>query len=62
MNGADKTYSLAKVELFLTLATVFRRFEMDLHDTVFERDVQLKHDFFLPQPSMQSNGVRVIFK
>ena len=54
--------SLAKAELYLTLATIFRRYEMELFETVFERDVQLKHDFFLPQPSEESMGVRVVFK
>jgi hypothetical protein len=54
--------SLAKAELFLMLATIFRRYDMELYDTIFERDVELKHDMFLPQPSDESRGMRVLFK
>lgn len=54
--------SLAKTEIFLTLAAPFRRYEMDLFDTTFERDVELKYDMFLPQPSLESRGVRIVFK
>lgn len=59
--GADTSTSLAKAEISLTLATLFRRYEMELFDTTFERDVQVKHDMFLPQPSNESKGVRVVF-
>ncbi|PMD45104.1 putative cytochrome P450 [Hyaloscypha variabilis F] len=54
--------NLAKAELFLMLATIFRRYDMELYDTIFERDVELKHDMFLPQPSDESRGMRVLFK
>lgn len=54
--------SLAKAELYLTLATLFRRYDMELFDTVRERDVDIYYDGFLPQPSPQSKGVRVLFK
>ncbi|TVY37544.1 Cyrochrome P450 monooxygenase [Lachnellula subtilissima] len=54
--------SLAKAELYLTLATVFRRYKVELFDTVRERDVDLKHDNFLPFPSYKSRGIRAIFK
>ncbi|TVY90608.1 Cyrochrome P450 monooxygenase, partial [Lachnellula willkommii] len=53
--------SLAKAELYLTLATVFRRYKVELFDTVRERDVDLKHDNFLPFPSHKSRGIRAIF-
>jgi len=54
--------NLARAELYLTLATVFRRYDMELFETTRERDVDLKHDMFLPQPSYESQGMRVIFK
>jgi hypothetical protein len=54
--------SLAEAELFLTLATIFRRYDMELFDTNFERDVELKHDMFLPQLSDESRGMRFLFK
>ncbi|KAK0105231.1 hypothetical protein ONS96_004631 [Cadophora gregata f. sp. sojae] len=54
--------NLAKAELFLTVATVFRRFELELFDTIRERDIDLAYDGFLPQPGPEAKGVRVIFK
>ncbi|RDW58232.1 cytochrome P450-14 [Coleophoma cylindrospora] len=53
--------NLARAELCLVLATVFRRYDMELFDTVRNRDVDLAHEMFLPQPSQQSKGVRVMF-
>ncbi|RDL40615.1 Cytochrome P450 [Venustampulla echinocandica] len=54
---------LAKAEIILTIATIFTRYDnMELVDMDFERDVALKHDMFLPQPSKESRGVRVLFK
>jgi cytochrome P450 len=53
---------LAKAELRLAIATVFRRFQ---HQELFEttrRDVDIEHDCFLPQAAMDSKGVRVLFK
>jgi hypothetical protein len=55
--------SLAKAEFYLTLVTVFHQYQdIELFDTNFERDVKLTHDMFLPQPSKESRGMRVIFK
>jgi hypothetical protein len=54
--------SLAKADLYLTLATVFRRYE---DQELFESsrlDVDAEHDYFLPQPSEESKGVKVLFK
>ena len=54
--------SLAKAELYLTLASVFRRFEnMELFETT-RRDVDPMHDFFIPFPALDSKGVRVMIK
>jgi len=59
----DNCESLAKAEIYLTLATLFHRYQnMTLFDTNFERDVKLTHDMLLPQPSKASRGMRVIFK
>ncbi|KAL5325161.1 hypothetical protein ACEPPN_006284 [Leptodophora sp. 'Broadleaf-Isolate-01'] len=54
--------NLAKAELFLTIATVFRRYELELFDTIRERDIDLAYDGFLPQPSPEAKGFRVVFK
>lgn len=54
--------SLARAELNLTLATVFRRFD---NQQLFESsrlDVDVKHDFLLPQQDKKSKGVKVLFK
>ena len=53
--------NLAQAEFHMTLATIFRRLgtKMRLYDTVRERDVDVKHDFFVTNPSLDSRGVRV---
>ena len=54
--------SLAKAELYIAIATIFRRYDMELYDTIRERDINLAYDGFLPQPSRGNKGVRIIFK
>jgi hypothetical protein len=57
------TCSLAKAELYLALATVFRRFEnQKLFETTRAKDVDLQHDFFLPCAALDSKGVRIIYE
>jgi cytochrome P450 len=53
--------NLAYVEMFLALATVIHRFDIELYETMKE-DVEMKHDFFSPLPKLNSKGVRVIAK
>ena len=53
--------SLAHAELYMTLASVFRNFEFELYRTDLS-DVELAHDFFLPSPRLDSEGVRVKVK
>jgi cytochrome P450 len=53
--------NLANAEIYLTLATVFRRFDMELYDTT-ARDAEVAHDFFIPHGHADSKGVRVVFK
>jgi hypothetical protein len=54
--------SLAKAELRLAIATVVRRYDrQELFETT-RADVDIQHDLFLPQPALDSKGVRVIFK
>jgi len=50
--------SLAYAEMYLAMATVFRRFEFELYETD-ESDVVLAHDYFIPAPKEDSKGVRV---
>lgn len=51
--------NLAKAEIYLTLAMVFRSFEMELFETGRARDVDMSHDFFVPYASLDSKGIRV---
>ena len=53
--------NLAEAEMHMTLAAVFRKLgrQMELYDTERERDVDVKHDFFVTNPSLDSRGVRV---
>ena len=53
--------NLALAEIHMTLATVFRRLggRIRLFDTDRDRDVDVKHDFFVTNPGLQSRGVRV---
>jgi hypothetical protein len=39
-------------------AAIFRRFEFELYETDVS-DLELKHDFFIPIPRLDSKGVRV---
>lgn len=51
---------IAHVEIYLALARVFAPssgLELRLHDTDYERDVALFHDFFSPFPK-STNGIR----
>lgn len=52
-------HSLAKAELLLVIATVFREFEMELFETTFE-DVRVVRDMFNGHPRKGSKGVRVL--
>jgi cytochrome P450 len=53
--------NLAKAEIFLTMAAVFHRFDMELFETD-RSDVEIVHDYFNPLPKDDSKGVRVIIK
>ena len=53
--------NLALAEIYLTLAAVFREFDMELYETTRE-DVDTAHDFFAAVPKLDSKGVRVLVK
>lgn len=52
-------YSLAKAEILLVIATIFREFEMELFETTFE-DVRVVRDMFNGHPRKGSEGVRAL--
>ncbi len=51
--------NLATSELYNGLAKVWRRFEMEIHDTVESRDVLTTNDVFLGMPDLKSEGIKV---
>ena len=55
---------LAYAELYLTLGYFFMRIgdRLQLYETEYERDVAFVQDYFIPAPSRQSRGVRVVEK
>ena len=63
-NSANKSFvsSLARAELNLTLATIFRRFDNQQLYESSRLDVDIKHDFGLPQQDKKSKGVKVLFE
>ena len=52
-------FSLAYAEIYLGVAAMLRRFDLELVDTVRQRDVDTVRDHFVGMPSPQSKGVRV---
>lgn len=46
------------MEMVIGLAHFFRKFEFELYETD-ETDVELKHDFTIPAPRLDSKGVRI---
>lgn len=51
--------NLANAELYLTVAYICARFDMDLFETERERDVDVVMDSVIGQPSLESKGIRV---
>ena len=51
--------SLASAELYMTLANLFRRMDLDLFDTVYERDVKVVRDCFIGDVSLANKGIRI---
>jgi hypothetical protein len=51
--------SLAYAELYMALAYVFWRFEMEVYETVEERDVETTSDCFIGMTDLSSVGIRV---
>ncbi len=43
----------------MTLAAVFRRFELDLVDTSYERDVKIVRDCFIGEVDPRTEGVKI---
>jgi cytochrome P450 len=53
--------NLAYAEMFLTIAAVFRRFDVEMFETGIE-DIRIERDFFVAAPRLDSKGVRAVIK
>ncbi|KAL8729123.1 MAG: hypothetical protein Q9166_004954 [cf. Caloplaca sp. 2 TL-2023] len=51
--------NFAMAELYIFIACLFQRFELELYDTNRERDIDTVRDFFIGETSPESPGVRV---
>lgn len=52
-------YSLAYAEMYISLAMLFRRFDLQLYETYRARDIDLVRDCFVGETKKESPGVRV---
>jgi len=50
--------NLAWAELYLGLAYVVARFDLEPYDTVAERDIHIDRDLFVGVPKPESKGIR----
>ena len=51
--------SLAFANIYHVLSALFRRFDLELVDTIRERDVDMARDKFISKPVKESKGVCV---
>lgn len=51
--------SFAYCEIYMSLAVILARFDLELYDTRWERDVHYTRDCFLGEPDPASPGIRV---
>jgi cytochrome P450 len=51
--------NLATSELYFGLAMLWRRFRMEIYDTVEERDVLTTNDCFIGMTNLKSEGIKV---
>ena len=49
------------MELYVAIATIFRRFEIELYETT-KADVDFVLDMVVPMPRRESKGVRAVIK
>lgn len=52
-------YNFATTMMLLTLAGVFRRFQLELVDTIYERDVKIIRDCFIGEVHPDTKGVKI---
>ena len=52
----------AMAELYFAFAAMIRRFEFELYDTLYDRDVKIVRDCFFGEPSKASRSIRMKVK
>ena len=57
MSSTDRASSLAQAEMYITLATIFTRYQFELYETD-KTDVEMAHAYLVPYPKWDSKGVR----
>lgn len=53
------TLSAAWTEMYLTLASIVMKFDFEIYDTTWERDVKIDREWFVGMPSGEAQGVKV---
>lgn len=59
MNTDIGGYSLAMAQIYIILASLFRRYDLELHETIRERDLDIVRDCFLGEVRSDTKGIRV---
>lgn len=54
--------TLSYAEMTIALAVLLRRFDWELYDTTYERDVKVVRDLMAPDVSGESKGIRALVK
>ncbi|KAH8704344.1 putative flavonoid 3-hydroxylase [Phaeosphaeriaceae sp. PMI808] len=52
-------YNFATTMMLMTIAAIFRRFDLELVDTLYERDVKIVRDCFIGEVEPDTKGVKV---
>ena len=48
--------------MYICVAQIVRRFDLELYDTTYERDFKVSRDCFLGIPTTKSKGLRFMIK
>lgn len=51
---------VAWAEMYLTLASIVMRFDFEIRDTTWERDIKIEREWFVGMPSVEGQGVKMV--
>lgn len=46
-------------EIFISLAHLVMKFDLELYETTYEKDIRIERDIFVGAPSLESKGIRM---